>query len=189
MFYGWADPALNAMMGVEYYESVLAKMGPSTQEFFRLFMLPGVFHCGGGVGCGSFDRLTPLMDWVEKGKAPLGWWRRAWRRTKCCEPDRFARIPRSPVTRLRQHRRRREFHLRRAELSATAVCRGLRPSGLFRRLAAEAVYLLVQVHRDADVVGDNAACRPRRNRGRRAAHRRSRAPHSSCGTASGASTK
>ncbi|MBS1808907.1 MAG: tannase/feruloyl esterase family alpha/beta hydrolase [Acidobacteria bacterium] len=70
MYFGWADPALNAQMGVDYYESVLQKMGAETKNFFRLFMVPGMFHCGGGVGCSSFDKLTPLMQWVEKGPAP-----------------------------------------------------------------------------------------------------------------------
>jgi hypothetical protein len=70
MYYGWADPALNAQMGVEYYESVLKQMGATTPEFFRLFMVPGMFHCGGGVGCSTFDKLTPLMHWVERGTAP-----------------------------------------------------------------------------------------------------------------------
>ena len=70
MYFGWADPALNAQMGVEYYESVQQKMGAGTPNFFRLFMVPGMFHCGGGVGCSSFDKLTPLINWVEKGIAP-----------------------------------------------------------------------------------------------------------------------
>jgi feruloyl esterase len=70
MYFGWADQALNAQMGVDYYESVLARMGATTTGFFRLFMVPGMFHCGGGVGCGSFDKLTPLMQWVEQGTAP-----------------------------------------------------------------------------------------------------------------------
>jgi feruloyl esterase len=69
-YYGWADPALNALMGVRYYESVLAKMGPSTPGFFRLFMVPGMFHCSGGVGTSTFDAVTPLIQWVEKGDAP-----------------------------------------------------------------------------------------------------------------------
>jgi feruloyl esterase len=72
MWYGWADQALNPMMGVEYYEAVVKRMGPSTKDFFRLFMMPGVFHCGGGVGCSSFDRLAAIMDWVERGKPPEG---------------------------------------------------------------------------------------------------------------------
>ncbi len=70
MYYGWADPALNALMGVEYYEQVLSRMGASTAGFFRLFMVPGMFHCAGGVGCGTFDALTTLIEWVEKGAAP-----------------------------------------------------------------------------------------------------------------------
>ena len=70
MYFGWSDQSLNAQMGVDYYESVLARMGPATKEFFRLFMVPGMFHCVGGVGCSSFDKLTPLMQWVEHGRAP-----------------------------------------------------------------------------------------------------------------------
>jgi feruloyl esterase len=70
MYFGWADPALNAQMGVDYYESALKTMGPQTPEFFRLFMLPGVFHCRGGVGPDAFDPLAVVMDWVENGKAP-----------------------------------------------------------------------------------------------------------------------
>jgi hypothetical protein len=70
MYFGWADQSLNALMGVEYYESVMKTMGPRTAEFFRLFMQPGVFHCGGGVGAGTFDPLLEVMSWVEQGKAP-----------------------------------------------------------------------------------------------------------------------
>jgi len=70
MYFGWADPTLNAQMGVDYYESVLQKMGGSTKEFFRLFMQPGVFHCGGGVGPGNFEPLLVVMEWVESKKAP-----------------------------------------------------------------------------------------------------------------------
>jgi feruloyl esterase len=70
MYYGWADPQLNPMMGVEYFERVTEKMGPNTQDFVRLFMIPGMFHCGGGVGTSTFDAATPILNWVETGKAP-----------------------------------------------------------------------------------------------------------------------
>jgi feruloyl esterase len=70
MYYGWADPQLNPKMGVEYYEQVVEKMGDSTGDFFRLFMVPGMFHCGGGVGTSQFDAATPLVKWVEAGTAP-----------------------------------------------------------------------------------------------------------------------
>jgi feruloyl esterase len=70
MWFGWADPALNPLMGIEYYEAAGRKMGAGTPGFFRLYMLPGVFHCIGGVGCDSAPRLAALIDWVERGKAP-----------------------------------------------------------------------------------------------------------------------
>jgi hypothetical protein len=70
MYFGWADQSLNAQMGVDYYESVLQKTGPGTEAFFRLFMQPGVFHCGGGPGAGSFEPLPIVVEWVEQGKAP-----------------------------------------------------------------------------------------------------------------------
>ena len=41
-----------------------------TQEFARLFMLPGVNHCGGGPGTSAIDAFSPLVDWVENGNAP-----------------------------------------------------------------------------------------------------------------------
>jgi feruloyl esterase len=70
IYFGWADPQLNPRMGLEYYEDVIAKMGPSTPEFARLFMVPGMFHCGGGIGANTFDSATPLIHWVEHGVAP-----------------------------------------------------------------------------------------------------------------------
>jgi feruloyl esterase len=70
MYFGWADPALNPLMGVEYYEQVSQRMGAGTGGFFRLFMVPGMFHCNGGVGADTFDKLGPLADWVEHGAAP-----------------------------------------------------------------------------------------------------------------------
>ena len=70
MYFGWADAGLNPLMGLGYYDRVRETMGPQTSEFFRLFMMPGVFHCAGGVGPDSVDTLTPLVDWVERGIAP-----------------------------------------------------------------------------------------------------------------------
>jgi hypothetical protein len=70
-YHGWADPMLVAYMSIDYYESVLRTMGDKqTNEFYRLFLIPGMFHCGGGVGCGSADWFTAIVDWVEKGTAP-----------------------------------------------------------------------------------------------------------------------
>jgi feruloyl esterase len=70
MTYGWADSILQPMMGVNYYEQALAKNGPGTPEFFRLFMVPGMAHCAGGIGPDRMDAVTAMVNWVEKGKAP-----------------------------------------------------------------------------------------------------------------------
>jgi feruloyl esterase len=70
MTYGWADQILQPMMGVNYYEAVVKESGRSTPDFARLFMMPGVAHCGGGIGPDRVDAVTAVIDWVEKGKAP-----------------------------------------------------------------------------------------------------------------------
>jgi hypothetical protein len=70
MTYGWADPVLQPMVGVDYYERALARNGPDTPQFFRLFMVPGMGHCSGGIATDHFDAVTALVDWVEKGKSP-----------------------------------------------------------------------------------------------------------------------
>jgi feruloyl esterase len=70
MTYGWADQILQPLMGVNYYEAVVAKNGKRTSDFARLFMVPGMAHCGGGVGPDQNDAVTAVIDWVEKGTAP-----------------------------------------------------------------------------------------------------------------------
>jgi feruloyl esterase len=70
MTYGWADSILQPMMGVNYYEQAVATNGPETADFFRLFMVPGMAHCGGGIGPDRYDAMTAMIDWVEKGQAP-----------------------------------------------------------------------------------------------------------------------
>ena len=83
IYHGWNDPAISALGAVEYYESVAKKMSkPTAEAFTRLYLVPGMQHCGGGPGATSFDargggpteasgniRLA-LEQWVEKGTAP-----------------------------------------------------------------------------------------------------------------------
>ena len=58
MTYGWADQILQPMMGVNYYERSWPSNGTSTTDFARLFMVPGMAHCGGGVGPDRNDAVT-----------------------------------------------------------------------------------------------------------------------------------
>lgn len=70
-YHGWADALVNPNMSVNYYESVLQKMGQrATAQFYKLYMIPGMFHCAGGVGCDRADWFSPLVEWVEKGVVP-----------------------------------------------------------------------------------------------------------------------
>ena len=70
-YHGWADPGVTPEMSVNYYEAAMKTMGPAeTRDFYRLFLVPGMFHCGGGPGCGNVDWLGAAVNWVEKGIAP-----------------------------------------------------------------------------------------------------------------------
>lgn len=71
-YHGWADQQIPSGSSVEYYQSVLDKMGGinKVKGNYRLFMVPGMGHCGGGDGPASFDMLTALEQWVEGKKAP-----------------------------------------------------------------------------------------------------------------------
>lgn len=84
LFHGWSDAAIPPMSTVNYYKSIVATMGARrTKSFVRLFMVPGMQHCGGGPGPSSFgasDAALPfnaadnmfdaLEGWVEHGVAP-----------------------------------------------------------------------------------------------------------------------
>jgi feruloyl esterase len=85
-FIGWSDPVVNPLDTIAYYEGVRAAQGSqaATDEFFRLFLVPGMGHCGGGGGANVFgnggnappsptadnDLLMALDRWVEQGAAP-----------------------------------------------------------------------------------------------------------------------
>jgi hypothetical protein len=72
VWHGWADQLISAQGTVDYYERVTKQMGgpEKTSEFLRLFMAPGVAHCGGGSGPVPAGQLEALLAWVEDGKAP-----------------------------------------------------------------------------------------------------------------------
>jgi hypothetical protein len=72
MWHGWADGAVPATSSIGYYEGVTKHMGgrKQTDDFFRLFLVPGVHHGGGGPGLTDFDAFTGLENWVEKRQAP-----------------------------------------------------------------------------------------------------------------------
>jgi feruloyl esterase len=86
MYHGWADPLIPSQTSINYFNALVAgerngfqpaSFGGGndpglarTQAYARLFMVPGMYHCSGGPGPNVFDALTPLVTWVEQGKAP-----------------------------------------------------------------------------------------------------------------------
>lgn len=70
LYAGWSDPGIAPRNLVSYYERVKARMGDRASAFLRLFMVPGMAHCGGGDGTSTFDMLSALESWREKKTAP-----------------------------------------------------------------------------------------------------------------------
>ncbi len=71
LWHGWSDPHISPINTIAYYQGVAAKLGKDeTNAFARLFLFPGLYHCGGGDGYSQFDMLSAIIDWVENKKAP-----------------------------------------------------------------------------------------------------------------------
>lgn len=84
LYHGWDDPAISALNTISYYDSTVRAMGEKeVNSFVRLYMVPGMQHCGGGPGPDSFgaegaprrgdpqhDVRAALEQWAEKGIAP-----------------------------------------------------------------------------------------------------------------------
>jgi feruloyl esterase len=68
-YHGWNDPALSAFSTIEHYNAVKTA-DPAVNDYMRLYLLPGVLHCGGGKGPSDADLLDILRDWVENSKIP-----------------------------------------------------------------------------------------------------------------------
>ena len=75
-----------------------------TQEFARLFMMPGVNHCGGGPGTSAIDAFSPVVDWVENGTRAGQHPRHCAGRDAVAWPH-AATVSLSPVRALQGHRR------------------------------------------------------------------------------------
>ena len=74
LYHGWADALVVPQPTLTYYHDVVETTFDgdisAARERARLFMVPGMGHCRGGNGPDTWDRLAPLVDWVERGTAP-----------------------------------------------------------------------------------------------------------------------
>ena len=68
-YHGWSDPQIPPLHSVDYYRSVVAAMG-NVDSAYRLFMVPGMQHCGGGAGPNQFNVVAALERWRESDVAP-----------------------------------------------------------------------------------------------------------------------
>ena len=127
LYHGWNDAALPPVNTINYYQAVMATMGQGQADrFVRLFMVPGMQHCGGGPGPDSFgqsvtamqsdpehDLTLSLEQWVEQGSRRTTSWLQSGPRLRprqrargLCAPIRrlpATRAPAAPTTRRTSH--------------------------------------------------------------------------------------
>jgi feruloyl esterase len=70
LYHGWNDTAISPGNTINYYESVLKKMGGRQENFVRLFMAPGMQHCGNGPGPNQVNYMSVMERWRESSIAP-----------------------------------------------------------------------------------------------------------------------
>jgi feruloyl esterase len=73
MYHGWNDQLIAPGNSINYLKSVESALGGPAKaaDTIRLFMVPGMAHCAGGDGTGSFDMVNALEQWVEEGRPPV----------------------------------------------------------------------------------------------------------------------
>jgi len=70
VYHGWADFGVNPLRTIQYFDQLVAISSLRADDYLRLYLIPGMFHCTGGTNVDHFDLMTPLIDWVEAGRPP-----------------------------------------------------------------------------------------------------------------------
>jgi feruloyl esterase len=72
LYHGWSDSQVPTVNTIKYFNGVVDNLGgpAKASSSVRLFLAPGMGHCGGGEGPNVFDKVGALEEWVERGKAP-----------------------------------------------------------------------------------------------------------------------
>jgi len=72
LYHGWSDDAITPATAIDFYNEQVSALGGrvGSDDALRLFVMPGVEHCGGGPGADVVDFLTIIENWVEKGEPP-----------------------------------------------------------------------------------------------------------------------
>jgi hypothetical protein len=70
VYHGLSDQAMWAGALTQWYEKLTPRDSQGPQSWSRLFLVPGMTHCGGGQATDQFDMLAAIQQWVEQGQAP-----------------------------------------------------------------------------------------------------------------------
>jgi feruloyl esterase len=72
IYHGTSDPAIPAARSIMFYDALAATLHgrQKAEASVRLFLVPGMQHCSGGIGPDQFDTLSAIEAWVERGQAP-----------------------------------------------------------------------------------------------------------------------
>ncbi|MFL6688136.1 tannase/feruloyl esterase family alpha/beta hydrolase [Paraburkholderia graminis] len=70
VYHGTSDPVFSSNDTTDWYQRLMAANGGDASSFARLYTVAGMNHCSGGPAADQFDMLTPMIAWVEQGKAP-----------------------------------------------------------------------------------------------------------------------
>lgn len=70
VYHGLSDQGMSTSVLTDWYDRLIPNEGGSAQAWARLFLVPGMTHCGGGQATDRFDMLTAIQAWVEEGRAP-----------------------------------------------------------------------------------------------------------------------
>ncbi|MEO6081442.1 MAG: DUF6351 family protein [Steroidobacteraceae bacterium] len=70
VYHGLSDQAMATGALTDWYQQLLPRDAAGPQQWARLFLIPGMLHCGGGQATDQFDMLAAIQNWVEKGQAP-----------------------------------------------------------------------------------------------------------------------
>ena len=70
VWHGLSDGVFSPEASIDWYRGLQQRQAGRAEDFARLYLVPGMNHCGGGPATDAFNLLQPLVDWVERGQAP-----------------------------------------------------------------------------------------------------------------------
>lgn len=70
VYHGLSDQAMATGALTDWYDQLTPRSAQGPQDYARLFLVPGMTHCGGGQATDQFDMLAAIQDWVEKKRPP-----------------------------------------------------------------------------------------------------------------------